>query len=93
MTPREREVRPGDRVFVVHRTDDRRVYLLGFGTCAGPVETDARLYGRRVTCAVRLDLDDGRQLWSYQVWYGPESDFAGFCAGRDVVTLAAGVAS
>ncbi len=67
----------GDRVFVLKKADDEKIYLYGFGIHEG----DDNKY-----CNPKLKLDSGEILFGIQCWFGREDKFEDWAGGREIVS-------
>jgi len=78
--------KPGDRVFAISHADDQEVHLFGRGVYEGDFETEVVLLGTIMEGHrnPRIKLDDGRTVWGYQCWWGPESQYDKVVGSRKV---------
>jgi len=61
----------GDRVGVVLRATPTEVFLLGYGTFLGhEVPPKGMLHDHGIPNP-KIQLDNGKVVWGYQVWWGP----------------------
>lgn len=73
--------KPGDRVVALRFMDDEAIHVLGRGVYQGRLHSP--VVGFANPC---IKLDDGRTVWGYQCWWGPESmiDDEEFVQGRTI---------
>lgn len=69
---------PGTRVYAMRNGDDHHVYLFGFGTYEGdftPPGWARTGLGEVKYENPRIRLDDGKTVWGFECWWGPESEW------------------
>lgn len=72
----------GARVGAVLSATDEEVRLLGWGVYEGDQESPLGFPNPRIR------LDDGRIVWGYQCWWGPEEKMkTKFIEGRRVIDV------
>lgn len=52
---------------------------------ARPIRERAHELLSRMNLNPKIELDDGRVVWGYQCWWGPEDKFDEFVEGREVI--------
>lgn len=80
--------KPGTRVGAIKKSDEKNVYLFGYGTYDGDYQIaifdddpDFKINNPRIT------LDDGRTVWGCECWWGPEDKVKEMIGGREVIAV------
>lgn len=61
------------------------MHLLGYGTYDGDMVPDVQPFKSMQIANPKITLDDGRVVWGFQCWWGPEERIKAMEATRTVV--------
>lgn len=78
----------GDRVGAILKADAERVHLLGYGVYRGRDIPPDEMMQELGIDNPKIQLDDGRVVWGYQCWWGPEEKVKDQIGGRVIVPAA-----
>jgi hypothetical protein len=78
---KSREV--GSRVGAIQKADEDTVWLYGYGTYDGYME-----HPEHGLVNARITLDDGKIVWGFECWWGPEESIKELIGDREAVPAA-----
>lgn len=74
----------GARVGAILSGDEKTVQFLGYGIYIGHEHPPAGFEDAPEFINPKILLDDGRVVWGYQCWWGPEQQIRGMLGGREI---------
>ena len=83
-------VKAGERAYALLKGDQENVYLFGFGVYDGEhiPPPEAKFFGQSFLHEnPRITLDDGKQVFGFECWWGAEANFENMRKGRAIVKV------
>lgn len=80
-------VKVGERVGAIQKANETSVYLFGYGVYEGNhIPEEGWLHEANIPNP-KIVLDDGRSVYGYQCWWGPEDSVKRQIGDREIIIV------
>jgi hypothetical protein len=77
----------GTRVGAIKSANETTVYLFGYGVYEGDEVPPTGLMNELGVKNPKIVLDNGKVIWGYQSWWGPEEEVRRMIGSREVIEV------